>query len=53
MEALFEKTSTPFYERFLCNMLVIMLLLLNLGTTHGIANAFMNDLFSFLQKKCY
>jgi formate/nitrite transporter FocA (FNT family) len=50
MEALFAKASTPFYEGFLCNMLVTMLLLLNLGTTHGIANTFMNELFSFLQK---
>jgi len=48
MDAMLAKTSTPLYEGFTINMLSTILLLLNLRIVHGVSNAFMNELFSFL-----
>lgn len=51
MEEIFLKASTPCYESALAIMLSTMLLLLNLKVVRGVSNAFMDKLFSLLQKK--
>ncbi len=49
MDALFTKAATLLYEGCSSNMLsVMLLLLLNLNTLHGVLNNFMDELFSLL-----
>jgi hypothetical protein len=48
MDALFTKATTLFYEECCSRMLLVMLLLLNLNTMHGVSKQFMDELLSLL-----
>ncbi len=50
-ETMIMKASTPLYKGSSTSMLLTMLLLLNLRTTHVINNALMDELFSLLRKE--
>jgi hypothetical protein len=50
MERFISKASTPLFERSSTFVLLAILLLLNLKIVHSMSNAFMDELFSFLQK---
>jgi len=51
MDALFTKVATLFYEGCFFLMLLVMLLLLNLNTMHGVSKKIMDELFSLFLKK--
>jgi hypothetical protein len=51
MDALFTKTTTPFYKGCSSSMLLIMSLLLNLSIVHGVSKNCMYERFSLLQKQ--